>query len=103
MNRNANQIAAEHARREQREQEEPRWDHQSLQPPRPDPVEPKRGTLTVLSGLGGAATVLGTYRHVIAQFTSAGLIIAVHEDGSKVAFQPIPGWAILFEPDDAEG
>lgn len=91
MSRDANQIAQEEARREKH-----------LQQGRPvDGSVVKRGTLTVMTSLGDAAEVVTTLRHVTAQFTPSGLIVATQRDGAKIVFNPIPGWCVMFEPNDA--
>lgn len=104
MNRDANQIAAEHARREQREQGEPRWDHQSLQPPRPEPVKPRRGTLSIwdqLSDMLNGMNPLTQFENVTVN-VNENLIITTDTRGARAIYYPRSGMYFEFVP-DAEG
>lgn len=91
--RDPNQIAAEHARREEREF---RDDPVRL---RPQPV--MRGTLTIwhsLQAMMHDQAPLAKSLNAVLDVSKPGLVIAYGPDGDAEIFAIQPGWYIFFEP-----
>lgn len=93
MTRDANQIARDTERREQRHLNE-------------GPFQPRRGTLSVWDTLGDMINGLDPiYQslHVTAQPLPCGWLVAKDENGDTEILVPNPGWYINFVPDRDAG
>lgn len=92
MSRDANQIARDLARDEERKTV---TENQS-------PYTPRRGTLTIWDSLGDMnndVRPIALSLHVTVQPLNSGWLLAKYENGDTEIFVPHPGWYIMFVPD----